>query len=119
VAYAEHSADNSLSAEEREFIDRIRNAYKGLAPIPCTNCQYCQPCPNGVDIPRIFELYNDALMYKDFRTPRFIYQSVTGLKEEQRGDRCIECGECEVVCPQEIGIQEWLKKAHDLLSVSQ
>jgi predicted aldo/keto reductase-like oxidoreductase len=58
-------------------------------------------------------------MYKDFRSPRFFYQSITGLKAEQRGDRCLECGECEAVCPQEIGISEWLKKAHELLSVAQ
>jgi hypothetical protein len=118
VAGAERSADHPLSAEERKLIDRIREAYIGLAPIPCTNCQYCQPCPNGVDIPRIFELYNDALMYKDYRTSRFLYQSIISLKVEQRGDRCIECGECEAVCPQEISIQEWLKKAHELLSVA-
>jgi predicted aldo/keto reductase-like oxidoreductase len=119
VACAEHAADNTLSAEERKLIDRIKEAYTELAPIPCTNCQYCQPCPNSVDIPRIFELYNEALMYKDFRSPRFFYQSITGLKAEQRGDRCLECGECEAVCPQEIGISEWLKKAHELLSVAQ
>jgi uncharacterized protein len=119
VAYAEHSAEKGLSAEEQKLIDRIREAYAGLAPIPCTNCRYCQPCPNSIDIPHIFELYNDALMYNDFRTPRFFYQSITGLKAEQRADRCIECGECEAVCPQEIDIQAWLKKAHELLSVSQ
>jgi predicted aldo/keto reductase-like oxidoreductase len=111
-------AGNNLSAREQKLIDRIREAYAGLAPIPCTNCQYCQPCPNGVNIPRIFELYNEALMYNDFRSPRFFYQGITGLRAEQRGDRCIECGECEAVCPQEIGIPEWLKKAHELLSVA-
>ena len=117
VACAEHSTDHTLSADERKLIDRIRKTYIGLAPIPCTNCQYCQPCLNGVNIPRIFELYNDALMYKDFRTSRFLYQSIISLKAEQRGDRCIECGECEAVCPQEIRIQDWLKKAHELLSI--
>ena len=119
VALAEHAADNTLAAQERELIDRIREVYTGSAPIPCTNCQYCQPCPNNVDIPRIFELYNEAVMYNDFRPPRFFYQSITGLKAEQRGDRCSECGECEAVCPQEIGIAQWLKKAHELLSVTQ
>jgi predicted aldo/keto reductase-like oxidoreductase len=119
VAYAEQSSDNGLSAEERQLIDRIREAYAGLAPIPCTSCRYCQPCPNSIEIPRIFELYNDAVMYNDLRSPRFFYQGVTGLKAEQRADRCIQCGECEAVCPQEIGISEWLKKAHELLGVVQ
>jgi hypothetical protein len=119
VAYAKHSANNPLSAQERKLIDRIRESYTKLAPIPCTDCQYCQPCPNDIDIPRIFELYNEAMMYQDFRSPRFFYQSINGVKPEQRADRCIECGECEDVCPQAIAIQEWLKKAHELLSVSQ
>jgi hypothetical protein len=73
------------------------------------------PCPNGVLIPHIFELYNEAFMYDDPRVPRFRYRGPTGLKEEQRGDKCTECGECLELCPQDIAIPEWLKKAHELL----
>jgi predicted aldo/keto reductase-like oxidoreductase len=73
------------------------------------------PCPNGVEIPRIFELYNDAIMYEDPRTPRYLYRGPTGLKEEKRADQCIECGECEEACPQEIPVAEWLKKVHEML----
>jgi predicted aldo/keto reductase-like oxidoreductase len=38
------------------------------------------------------------------------------MKEEQKADKCVECGECEEKCPQSIEITKWLKKAHELLS---
>jgi predicted aldo/keto reductase-like oxidoreductase len=73
------------------------------------------PCPNGVNISRIFELYNDANTYDDIRRGRFLYHGPFGLKPEDRADNCVECKECEEVCPQEIPITEWLKKARALL----
>jgi len=54
-------------------------------------------------------------MYDDPRTGRFRYRGPNGLKEEERADNCTECGECIEACPQEIPIQDWLKKAHELL----
>jgi len=105
----------SLTADELELIDRVREAYRGLRPIPCTSCRYCMPCPNGVEIPRIFEIYNDAVAYNNPRTGRLLYRGRTGLKAEQRADQCIECGECIEACPQDILIPEWLQKTHALL----
>jgi hypothetical protein len=73
------------------------------------------PCSNGVEIPRIFELYNDAIMYGDPGTSRFFYRGPGGLKEEQRADQCTECGDCVEACPQQIAVPEELNKAHELL----
>jgi len=115
VACAERSAGNALSSDEIKVVDQVREIYKNLSPIPCTDCQYCMPCPNGVLIPRIFELYNETFMYDDPRVPRFRYRGPTGLKEEERADKCTECGECVELCPQNIAIPEWLQKAHELL----
>ena len=39
---------------------------QSLIKVPCTGCGYCIPCPKGVDIPRIFYLYNNGNMYNDF-----------------------------------------------------
>jgi len=116
VASAERSRPGILTADELALIDRAREGYLALSPVPCTGCGYCMPCPNGVDIPRIFTLYNDAIIYSDTRSPRIIYHGAQGFKEEQRADRCIECEECLEACPQEIPIPEWLQKAHALLS---
>ncbi len=77
------------------------------------------PCPNAVEIPRIFQLYSEAIMYDDPSTARFFYRGPDGLKEEQRADQCTECGECLDACPQEIAIPEWLQKVHALLGPRQ
>jgi len=115
VASADRSGPGILTADELALIDRAREAYLALSPVPCTSCEYCMPCPNGVAIPRIFELYNEAAVYDDARTARFYYRGPNGLKEEQRADQCIDCGECLALCPQEIPIPEWLEKVHELL----
>ena len=115
VAIADRSGPGTFTADGLALIDRVREAYRELSPVPCTSCGYCMPCPNGVEIPRIFELYSDAIMYDDPRTARFLYRGPTGLKEEQRADQCSECEECVEACPQHIPIPEWLQKAHALL----
>ena len=108
-----------LTTEELDIIDRVGEAYRSLRPIPCTGCTYCMPCPNGVEIPQIFQIYNDAMMYNNMQMGRFRYQMTDILKEEQRGDQCIECGQCLEACPQSISIPDWLKKAHEELIQSQ
>jgi predicted aldo/keto reductase-like oxidoreductase len=115
VAIADRSKPGSLTAEELTLIEQVREAYRKTNAIPCTGCQYCMPCPNGVEIPRIFELYNDAVMYNDTFMTRYFYRGPAGLKEEQRADKCLECEQCLETCPQMLPVPELLKKAHDLL----
>jgi len=115
VAIADRCGPGTLSVDDLALIDRAREAYRGLSPVPCTSCGYCMPCSSGVEIPRIFELYNDAIMYGDPVTSRFFYRGPGGLKEEQRADKCTECGECVEACPQQVPVPEWLEKAHEML----
>ncbi|MFC1958562.1 aldo/keto reductase [Chloroflexota bacterium] len=119
VAIADRSGVGKLTTDELALFDRVREAYRGLSPIPCTNCGYCLPCPNGVAIPSIFQIYNDMIMYNDPRGGRSRYQGRAVLGEKQRADQCIECDECMEACPQEIPISEWLQKAHALLGPKQ
>jgi uncharacterized protein len=116
LAIADHSEPSQLTKRELERYDRVRVIYKSLAPIPCTKCRYCAPCPSGVDIPGIFELYNDVSIYDEPRLAKLRYQSPRGIKPENKADHCIECGTCAKKCPQKIDIPEWLKKAHARLS---
>lgn len=109
LASADASDVGTLSAEEVALVERVREAFKGLSPIPCTRCKYCLPCPEGVQIPRILGIYNTAAMYGDMAAARWQYGN---LKEEERADNCVECGKCEDLCPQGIAIMEWLKKIH-------
>jgi len=116
VAIADRSGPGSLTVDELALIDRVRDAYRELSPVPCTGCGYCMPCSSGVEIPRILELYNDGIMYEDPVTAQSLYGTPMLYAEEQRADKCIDCGECVETCPQQIPIPEWLQKAHEYLS---
>jgi len=112
LASADRSAAGLLSGRELQLVDQVREEYRRLVPIPCTNCKYCQPCPNSVEIAEIFEHYNNAKIYDNLRGPRFHYRN---LAADQQADNCVECFECEDKCPQGIPIVEYLKEAHALL----
>jgi predicted aldo/keto reductase-like oxidoreductase len=114
LSSAERSGPGSLTEDELALVDRVRAAYRRLAPIPCSSCRYCQPCPHGVDIPHVFALYNDGTAYGDLDRSRFGYARF--MKAEERADRCVECGACEAACPQHIEVIDWLKKAHAALA---
>jgi predicted aldo/keto reductase-like oxidoreductase len=103
IALADSAQADSLTVAEEVLISRVRDAYRQLKPIPCTTCRGCMPCPQGVDVPRLFELYNDAAMYGDMETARAIYKM-----EKHDIDSCDQCGLC--VCGRDIPILEWLEK---------
>jgi len=111
LASADRSGVGSLSEEELDLVERVRDAYRALAPVPCTGCRYCQPCPHGVDIPRVFALYNDAMAYGDLVRLGRTYRNAALVDPKSRADRCVACGACEASCPQQIRIIEWLRKA--------
>jgi predicted aldo/keto reductase-like oxidoreductase len=113
---AANSAVGSLSADELDLVDRVRDAYRSLSPIPCTDCKYCMPCPSGVAIPRIFSLYNSLKMYGNEEGAKRSYNEYTN--PENRADQCVECGQCEQACPQQIEIIDWLKNVHAVLAAS-
>jgi len=115
VKLAEHAKTNNFSTADLKVISDIKDAYKSLSPIACTQCQYCQPCPSKVLIPRVFGIYNEAVMYDDVKGGQFMYNAPFGLPQDQRADQCTECGECLAKCPQKIEIPEQLKKAHAAL----
>ncbi len=113
VTSADKSRPELLTEEELAVIARVRDTYRELCPIPCTGCEYCIPCPHNVKIPEIFEIYNEAVMYNALTSAKRMYQFV---KEEERADKCEQCGECEEKCPQKLGIRELLSKAHEMLT---
>ena len=112
IVSASQSGPGALTEDELALVARVRDKYRDLCPIPCTDCKYCLPCPSGVNIPRIFEIYNEAMIYNDLRGGRMRYG---WLEEGERANLCTECGQCLELCPQQIEIPEWLAKAHELL----
>ena len=110
---ANHSGANSLRSEELDTISKVQSKYSSMNPIPCTKCGYCMPCPNQVDIPRNFELFNTAMVFNQVNLNRNIYQNI--FPEEMHASSCIQCGICEEKCPQNIPIRDWLIKIEKAL----
>ncbi len=103
-----------MSDDEHELIRDVRSAYRSKALIPCTDCRYCMPCPQGVAIPWVFEYFNMASVYED---PDAAREQYAFLGEKNAASLCNACGKCEDLCPQHIGIIDALREAHALLSV--
>lgn len=116
IASANASGIGSLNADELALIDKVREALKSLSPIPCTRCEYCMPCPNGVNIPLNFDTYNQIAVYNNIESSRFTYK--TFVAEAQRASNCIQCDECLSKCPQQIPISTWMPVVEEVLGLN-
>ncbi len=101
-----------LTEEEKALCRRAADIINGQVEIPCTGCSYCtEGCPQHIAIPQYFSLYNEDmrehLEEKGWTANFGNYESLTG-KFGRAGD-CIECGQCEGVCPQHLPVIEHLK----------
>ncbi len=102
-----------LLPEDLKLIERVRATFLKRAAVPCTKCGYCLPCPQGVDIPGVLELYNNGVIYDDMAISRFIYNRF--FPENERANSCTECGQCEEKCPQGIKPGKLMRTIHEKL----
>ena len=102
-----------ISTQERDVFVKAKAEYELHKMIPCTACEYCLPCPQGIKIPDIFAKYNDANLFEDFKQPSRSYGFFTMQKKD--ASACAECGACEKKCPQKIDVSRQLKVAHEAL----
>ena len=87
-------------------IEALREAYK----VPCTGCNYCMPCPQGVNIPGCFAAYNTSYVM-GFVSGMTQYVTGTNAYNPESRSRvtcCVKCGACAPKCPQHIDIPEML-----------
>lgn len=111
---AEEGLADSLTAKDLELVDRVAKKYKELTKIGCTNCRYCMACPQGVDIPACFEMYNNLYMFGGKDRLLLMYAAKLGgiLRGTERNfaSQCVNCGQCLNACPQNLPIPELLEK---------
>ena len=98
-----------MSGDELKLMENVRAAYISRTKIGCTGCRYCMPCPNGVNIPGIFSVWNKTSLYDT--DPAHDWDLRQIREKDQGADRCVGCGACEAACPQHLNIIESLQTA--------
>ena len=101
-----------LGENEAAVVAQVQQEYKKLSPIPCTKCGYCMPCPNGVNIPINFELYNNATVFQG-NSVMLCRNLYTFMPEAEKAKACVACGTCEEKCPQGIEIGKMMERVQE------
>lgn len=113
---ADETLPNSLTEDDLELYERVKEVYRDLMKIDCTGCGYCLPCPRGVNIPLCFNLYNQKYMFNISQS--FDYLTMLGgviSGQEAYAGLCTNCGKCVKACPQKLEIPELLNDvSHEL-----
>lgn len=107
LKYADQGRARTLTKPELALVGKVKAAYRERMNVDCTACEYCMPCPNGVDIPGCFRFLNNASMYGFDEGMKFVYNTYNA---EGKASKCCDCGECTEKCPQQIPIPEKLKE---------
>lgn len=99
-----------FTGHERETLDEVLTLFNESFRVPCTGCNYCMPCPKGINIPSLFGAYNTSYSVNWFTGVMNYFMSTGSLGTDPHyASDCIECGACMKKCPQHIDIPEELK----------
>jgi hypothetical protein len=133
MTYMEHLEQNvatysplrPITTEEDAFLMKVAEEFVELKTVPCTSCNYCMPCPYGLNIPVIFSYYNacitegkmpagntEAREYQEARK-RFLIGYDRNVPSLRQASHCIGCNQCVEHCPQKINIPEELHRIDD------
>ena len=106
-----------LTPEEEARIAASLEENRRLADLYCTGCNYCMPCPKGINIPEIFKMMNYHRVYGLTKFARDNYARIgkDPWLNFQNAAACVQCGACEKKCPQHLHIREQLRAAHEAL----
>lgn len=132
MTFMEHLKDNlktycplkPLSDDEMHFLEALGTELANYNTVPCTACNYCMPCPYGINIPAIFSHYNKCLTEgnapQEKASPTyarerraFLVGYDRSVPKLRQADHCIGCGQCAPHCPQRIDIPKELHRISD------
>ena len=116
IAITDQFLENPLSDDEKKLLNQVKEIILKINKIGCTSCNYCMPCPQQINIPDIFKLYNDKYLFPEDKTHGIHHTYIqyagnmlgfTGQRHD--GALCVDCGLCTSKCPQRLEIPELLK----------
>ena len=129
MTYMEHLQDNlrtysplePLSQEDLDYLENTAKLILRYPTIPCNDCQYCMPCPYGINIPAILlhynKLVNEGAVPQDLEDPnyrqlrkQYLISYDRTIPAIRQADHCIGCGKCQSHCPQNIRIPQQLER---------
>lgn len=129
MTYMEHLQDNvrtysplePCTDEELALLEDTAQMILRYPSVPCTACQYCMPCPYGIDIPGIFAHYNKCInegnvpsssQDENYRKARraFLVGYDRSVPRLRQASHCIGCHQCEPHCPQSIKIPDEMQR---------
>ena len=111
------SLEVPMTEEQWHSIGENMENLKKFSELYCTGCNYCQPCPRGIEIPKIFLAYTYHNVYGMDELAKKTWNGYIN-NEKKAGvtsKECINCGYCEKKCPQHLKIRELLKKVEPIL----
>ena len=129
MVYMEHLQENIrtysplelLSDPEYKALEEVTEMMLRSDYVACTECQYCMPCPYGLDIPGVFAHYNRCIsdgnipkssMSENYRKARraFLVGYDRNVPKVRQANHCIQCNLCVPKCPQRINIPQELDR---------
>lgn len=136
MTYMEHLQDNvktysplvPINEKEEKLLMEIADIYANYPTVPCNTCQYCMPCPYGLDIPTIFTHFNKCLneglviedrgneQYREARKA-FLVGYDRQVPKLRQADHCIGCGKCLEACPQRINIPKEMQRIDQFVEI--
>lgn len=132
MTYMEHLQDNirtysplePCTEEELALLENTAQEMLRYPSVPCTSCEYCMPCPYGINIPGVFSHYNKCINEgnmpstshdDNYRKARraFLVGYDRSVPRLRQASHCIGCNQCTPHCPQSIDIPSELHRIDD------